>query len=122
MAKKKKLGRPFIALDETTLEKLAAIGCTTHEIAAFMNCSPDTIERNYAAVLKKGKENGKSSLRRMQWKAAESGNTTMQIWLGKQLLDQTDKREIKTIEEVVDRLTKEEKKQHLLNALQELEK
>ena len=34
------------------------------------------------------------SLRRRQFKTAlEDGNVTMQIWLGKQHLDQTDKRE-----------------------------
>jgi hypothetical protein len=31
------------------------------------------------------------SLRRLQWKSAEAGNTTMQIFLGKQWLDQTEK-------------------------------
>jgi hypothetical protein len=29
----------------------------------------------------------------MQWQGAESGNATMLIWLGKQLLDQKDKLE-----------------------------
>lgn len=37
---------------------------------------------------------GKRSLRRMQWKSAKGGNATMQIWLGKQLLGQTDKQDI----------------------------
>ena len=31
------------------------------------------------------------SLRRQQFKSAEAGNVTMQIWLGKQYLGQTDK-------------------------------
>lgn len=31
-------------------------------------------------------------LRKWQWRAAERGNTAMMIWLGKQYLDQTDKR------------------------------
>lgn len=30
------------------------------------------------------------TLRRLQWKAAEGGNATMLIWLGKQLLGQKD--------------------------------
>lgn len=37
---------------------------------------------------------GKASLRRMQFKSAEDGNVTMQIWLGKQMLGQRDKSEI----------------------------
>ena len=35
-------------------------------------------------------EGGKVSLRRAQIKLAESGNATMLIWLGKQLLNQRD--------------------------------
>jgi hypothetical protein len=33
------------------------------------------------------------SLRRMQWQAAENGNPTMLVWLGKQYLNQKDKAE-----------------------------
>ena len=39
----------------------------------------------------------------MQWKAAERGNTSMLIWLGKQILGQSDKQEIsmsKPIDEI----------------------
>jgi len=36
-------------------------------------------------------ESGKSILRRLQWQAALGGNITMQIWLGKQLLGQSDR-------------------------------
>ena len=43
--------------------------------------------------LKKGRDQGKTSLRRMQWEKAQSGNTTMLIWLGKQMLGQKDKLE-----------------------------
>jgi hypothetical protein len=37
-----------------------------------------------------GREEGKASLRRMQWRAAER-STAMLIWLGKQYLGQTGK-------------------------------
>ena len=30
----------------------------------------------------------------MQWKAAEAGSHTMLVWLGKQVLGQTDKQEV----------------------------
>ena len=33
----------------------------------------------------------------MQWKSAEKGNVTMQIWLGKQNLGQSDKQEVQHI-------------------------
>lgn len=41
-----------------------------------------------------GKENGKASLRRYQFKMAEK-NPTMAIWLGKNWIDQSDKVESK---------------------------
>ena len=31
----------------------------------------------------------------MQWKAADKGNVTMLIWLGKQILGQAEKSEVK---------------------------
>lgn len=70
---------------------MALIGCTVSEIAAVAGVSKDTIERNFAAQLALGRERGKRSLRRMQWKSAKSGNVKMLIWLGKQLLGQSDK-------------------------------
>jgi hypothetical protein len=33
----------------------------------------------------------------MQWKSAEKGSVPMQIWLGKQVLGQADKQEVKEI-------------------------
>jgi len=39
--------------------------------------------------LKKGQYQAKIALRRMQWQAATSGNVTMQIWLGKNMLGQS---------------------------------
>ena len=59
----------------------------------------DTIGRRkqddpgFADALKRGKEQGKVSLRRLQWKAAQNGNITMLIWLGKQVLGQRDRME-----------------------------
>lgn len=71
---------------------------TDEEIAAFFNCSTDTIGRrkkhdpDFAEAYKKGFALGKVSLRRAQFKnAVENQNSTIQIWLGKQWLGQTDK-------------------------------
>lgn len=83
-------GRPKLNLDVTLIERLAGIHCTTKEIAAAMDCSTDTLERNFAALMAKGREKGKTSLRRIQWESAQKGNVTMQIWLGKQILGQAE--------------------------------
>ena len=53
-------------------------------------------ERNYENFedfYKKHNDEGRMSLRRMQWSAAENGNSTMLVWLGKQYLNQKDKQE-----------------------------
>jgi hypothetical protein len=61
------------------------------EISGQASTREDTLERNFAGDIEKGRETAKASLRRFQWKSAAGGNVTMQIWLGKQLLGQTDK-------------------------------
>ena len=91
-------------IDEKQVEKLAALGCTNTEIASFFGCSKDLISKSYSTNVAKGKEKGKIRLRQMQWRSAEKGSVPMQIWLGKQVLGQTDKQEvteIKPIDEIV---------------------
>tara|TARA_R100001510_G_C7535206_1_gene124999 strand:+ start:93 stop:416 length:324 start_codon:yes stop_codon:yes gene_type:complete len=87
----KKVGRPRKELDEAQLKKLAGMLCTMEEMASFFDCSVDTLERNFADTIKKGRDLGKMSLRRMQFEKAQQGNTTMLIWLGKQVLGQKDR-------------------------------
>lgn len=70
--------------------------CTDAEIAAFFSVSRKTIERrksddDFREVMEQGKLKGLVSLRQAQFKAALGGNTTMMVWLGKQLLGQRDK-------------------------------
>ena len=85
-------GRPKKEIDYILAEKLANIMCTQEEIATMFDCDVRTLQRDeeFCRVFKKGKENGKMSLRRNQWKLSER-NTTMAIWLGKQYLGQKDK-------------------------------
>ena len=94
--KKKPVGRPPIEIDYGKCEKLARIMCTHSEIAEVIGVSLSTLEHDpeFLQVHKRGIEAGKASLRRMQWKSAEGGNVTSQIWLGKQYLGQSDKQEV----------------------------
>ena len=73
------------------VQKLAAIGCTDKEIGDIVGCSHDTLTRRFKEQLVTGRANGKASLRRKQWEIALGGNVSMLIWLGKQVLGQTDK-------------------------------
>ena len=87
-------GRPKKHIDLELVEKLAHIQCTYNEIASTLGVSVDTLQRNadFAVTYKRGAEGGRKSLRRMQFESANRGNVAMQIWLGKQYLNQSDHR------------------------------
>ena len=84
-------------IDPKQVEKLAGYGCTNTEIAGVYGCSADLIDKSYSEFLTKGRANLKKRLRKAQLDAALSGNSTMLIWLGKQMLGQVDKSEIEHI-------------------------
>lgn len=101
---KNKGGRPpKIVCNDETLGKVKLIASAQHtqpEAAALLGvslaCFEGFLRSNKKAreVWDEGRESGKASLRRMQFKAAQGGNVTMQIWLGKQYLGQQDKQTI----------------------------
>tara|TARA_Y100001963_G_scaffold71667_1_gene99660 strand:- start:1981 stop:2286 length:306 start_codon:yes stop_codon:yes gene_type:complete len=86
-------------IDTEQLQKLAKLGCTNKEMADFFGCSADLLEKSYSDILLKGRAEQKMRLRQLQWKSAENGNVTMQIFLGKNILGQQDKLEENQMEE-----------------------
>jgi hypothetical protein len=70
--------------------ELSAIGCTDREIARWFDMDENTLRYNFSDILEKGREDLKHSLRRAQIKLALGGNAVMLIWLGKNILGQTD--------------------------------
>lgn len=91
--KKSKAGRPKFGLNAASVEKLAKINCSLEEMAAVLDCSVDTLGRNFAEVIEKGRQKGTMSLKRKQAQVALDGSVPMLIWLGKQRLGQRDKQE-----------------------------
>ena len=91
--------KPMSDKEFDQLVNMVRIQCTRDEVCGVLNMSEDTLNRrlkergetNFAALYKKHSHEGKASLRREQWKAAQAGNTTMLVWLGKQMLGQKDK-------------------------------
>ena len=82
-------------IDLAELEKLCALQCTDEEIAAWFHVTTRTIERRrkvraFREVMERGRAKGRISVRRAQLKLLEAGNATMAVWLGKQMLGQTD--------------------------------
>lgn len=84
------MARPKIEVDEELLYKLATIHCTMREMSDILEVSEDTLKRRYAALIDKGKAEGKQRLRRKQVEVALQGNAVMLIWLGKQMLGQSE--------------------------------
>src|SRR5262249_37031440 len=95
-----------VDINLSDLEKLAQLQCTDEEIAAWFGVSTRTIERRrlepeFAEVMDRGKAKGRISVRRMQMKMLEEGNATMGVWLGKQILGQSDQVMVTTGETVL---------------------
>ena len=84
-------GRPKVKIDLVAVEKLGALQCTMDEISAFLGIAKSTLStrKDFSDAYKRGLSNGKSSLRRKQWKLADT-SAAMAIWLGKQYLGQRD--------------------------------
>jgi hypothetical protein len=92
---KRKAGRKPVEIDLIELEKLSSLHCTNEELADWFGVSTRTIETRrkrpeFAEAMQRGRSKGRISVRRAQMKMLDSGNSTMGVWLGKQLLGQRD--------------------------------
>lgn len=73
---------------------LASFGCSYIEIGKYFGCSEGVIRKRFKTEYEQGREEMKLSLRQMQWKNAQQGNTALLIFLGKNFLGQTDKSQV----------------------------
>ncbi len=95
---KKKTGRPKINVDWKLIKNMCEIQCTLEEIAHVSGISKSSLQRHckkdlgitFETLLKKERQGGLVSLRRMQFQHAQE-SVAMCIWLGKQYLGQQDK-------------------------------
>lgn len=86
-------------MDYKLFEKLCGIQCTRDEIAAWFHLDDETLMKylqlnygkgiDFPTLYKRFSKQGLCSLRRKQWKLADT-NAGMAIFLGKNLLDQSD--------------------------------
>lgn len=87
--------RKIFHIELTDVAKLAALQCTDAELAAYFECSPKKWKKILAEfpevreTVERGRESGKTSLRRKQFRLA-STSASMAIHLGKNLLGQSD--------------------------------
>ena len=94
------MGRPRKQIDKTEFEKLCFLQCTKQEFCSWFDTTDKTLERwcketygmGFSEVFRIKRENGIISLRRTQFQLAEK-SPAMAIFLGKNMLGQTDKME-----------------------------
>ena len=92
------MARPKKIINQKQFEAMCAIQCTKEEICNVLDVTDKTLNnwcnevygQDFSVVFRQKRDGGKTSLRRNQWKLAENGNSTMQIWLGKQILKQSE--------------------------------
>jgi hypothetical protein len=92
-------GAPRKPIDMDVMRRAAALCCTAGEIAALLGIGRRTFygamkrDPELKTALDQARAHGCATLRRLQWQRAMGGSDTMLIWLGKQLLGQTDHHE-----------------------------
>jgi hypothetical protein len=84
------VGRDKKVVPPKDVERLAQMGCKDSEIAEWFGVDENTLRYNFSVELLKGKLQLSQSLRQAQIRLAMSGNATMLIWLGKNILGQSD--------------------------------
>lgn len=70
--------------------RLATMGCPDREIAEWFDISESTLRYNFSSYLTKGRAQLKQRLRQAQLRVAFDGNPTMLIWMGRQILGQSE--------------------------------
>ena len=98
-AKRRKPGRPKISIDWHKVDRMLEAGCMATGIAATLGIAESSLRKRceidkklrFSEYRQQKAAKGNDLLRMKQFESAMSGNITMQIWLGKQRLDQSEK-------------------------------
>ena len=84
------VGRNKVVIPEEQVAQLAQYHCTNKEMADFFDVPLQTFMDNFRDILTKNRIITKQRLRKKQLEVALSGDKTMLIWLGKQMLGQSE--------------------------------
>ena len=77
-------------VDPDEVYRMSLLGCTMEEMAQFFQVDRETLKYNFWDYIKQGESETRQRLRNAQIELALKGNATMLIWLGKQMLGQSD--------------------------------
>ena len=126
------MARPRKVINKKQFENLCSLGCTVEDICSVLDVGRDTLFRwcketynmSFATIYEQRKGILKASIRKRQIDLAKSGNPTMNVWLGKNLLKQSDnplQDEIKLRELVLKEREFDLKEKILLRQLEEVD-
>ena len=96
------MGRPKANIDWHKVDNLLKAQCDGVGIAGILGIHPNVLyeackevnKLSFSEYSAQKKSEGKELLRAKQFETAMNGNVTMQIWLGKQHLDQKDRKDM----------------------------
>lgn len=86
----KKARKPRREIDRETVIKLARLHCSQQDIARWFDVDKNTIAKRFGADIELAKSETRARLRRKMLEEAMNGNTTMLIWLSKNMLGFSD--------------------------------
>jgi len=92
---------PPVPIDMEAVKNYASLGASNREIARMIGVTEKTVRNRCKDVLRLGRAEMRSSLRKRQFEIAMEGNPTMLIWLGKNILGQADKSEQKIDQKLI---------------------
>ena len=84
------VGRNKTVIPEEQVAQLSEYHCTNKEMADFFDVPLQTFVDNFRDIITKGKLETKQRLRAAQLKLALNGDRTLLIWLGKNILGQSE--------------------------------
>ena len=97
------MARPKKNIDWREVDKYLVAGATGTEVAAMLGIHSHTLYKrclidhkiSFSDYLQQKREKGNTMLKKKQFDQAMEGDRGMLIWLGKNRLDQSDKKEVK---------------------------
>ena len=84
------IGRAKTVIPEQQVRELARLHCTNQEMADFFDVKLQTFMDNFRDIITKGRLETKQRLRKAQLDLAMKGDRTMLIWLGRNILAQSE--------------------------------
>lgn len=86
----KKSRKPRKEIDRDVVIKLARLHCNQQDIARWFDVDKNTIAKRFGREMELARQETKAKLRRKMLEEAMNGNTTMLIWLSKNMLGFSD--------------------------------